>query len=100
VRVIDAYSVKPIDRETLREAARETGRMVVAEDHWPEGGLGEAVLSALAGAEPFPRVVTLGVRGMPGSGTPEELLEASGISAGHIVEAVRSLLPVGGPARG
>ncbi|MDQ7842443.1 MAG: transketolase [Armatimonadota bacterium] len=100
VRVIDAYSVKPIDRDTLREAARETGRVVVVEDHWPEGGLGEAVLSALAGTTPFPHVVTLGVRGMPGSGTPEELLDAAGISAGQIVRVVRALAPVGGPVRG
>jgi len=99
-RVIDAYSVKPIDRETLRQAAQETGRVVVAEDHWPEGGLGEAVLSALAGTVPFPQVVTLGVRAMPGSGTPEELLDAAGISARQIARAVRALLPVSGPARG
>lgn len=99
VRVIDAYSVKPIDRQTLRQAAEETGRVVVAEDHWPEGGLGEAVLSALAGTVPFPQVAALGVRDMPGSGTPEELLEAAGISARHIADAVRALLPVGGPAR-
>lgn len=100
VRVIDAYSVKPIDRQTLLEAARETGRVIVVEDHWPEGGLGEAVLSALAGTVPFPHVMTLGVREMPGSGTPEEMLESAGISASHIARAVRSLVPVSGPARG
>jgi len=100
VRVIDAYSVKPIDGETLQRAARETGRLVVVEDHWPEGGLGEAVLSALAGTTPFPQVVTLGVRGMPGSGTPEELMDAAGISARQIVRTVRAMVPVGGPARG
>jgi transketolase len=94
VRLIDAYTVKPIDREALREAARATGgRLVVAEDHWPEGGLGDAVLEAFSGAaEPLPRVVKLGVRKMPGSGTPAQLLDAAGISAGRIVAAVKSLL--------
>jgi transketolase len=94
VRLIDAYSVKPIDREALRQAAKDTGgRLVVAEDHWPEGGLGDAVLEAFAGtAGPLPRVVKLGVRGMPGSGTPQQLLDAAGISAEHIVKAVKSLL--------
>jgi transketolase len=100
VRVIDAYSVKPIDERTLLEAARETGALVVVEDHWPEGGLGEAVRSALAGALPAPRVVTLAVRSMPGSGTPEEMLASAGIDAAAIVRAVRSLVPVGGGARG
>ncbi|MFO0846601.1 MAG: transketolase [Gemmataceae bacterium] len=93
VRVIDAYSVKPIDRDELRRAAKDTGgRIVVVEDHWPEGGLGDAVLEAFAGAEgPLPRVVKLGVRKMPGSGTPAQLLDAAGISADHIVKAVKSL---------
>jgi transketolase len=92
-RVVDAYSVKPIDTPTLRRAAEETGRIVTVEDHWPEGGLGDAVLEALSGGEgPLPRVVKLGVRGMPGSGTPEELRAAAGISARSIVEAARSLV--------
>lgn len=99
-RVIDAYSIKPIDAETLRQAARETGRIVTVEDHWPEGGLGDAVLEAFASWDgPLPRVVKLGVRGMPGSGTPEELRDAAGISARHIVAAARALatgtIPVG-----
>ncbi|HEY3248738.1 MAG TPA: transketolase [bacterium] len=92
VRVVDAYSVKPIDVKTLRAAARDTGGIVVAEDHWPEGGLGEAVLSALAGAEPFPVVRALGVKAMPGSGTPDELMDAAGISAPHIAAAVRAVV--------
>jgi len=94
VRVIDAYSVKPIDREALQQAAKDTGgRIVVSEDHWPEGGLGDAVLEAFAGAAgPLPRVVKLGVGKMPGSGTPAQLLDAAGISAEHIVRAVKSLL--------
>jgi transketolase len=96
VRVIDAYSVKPIDREALREAARVTGgRIVVVEDHWFEGGLGDAVLAAFAGTrESCPTVVKLAVRGMPTSGTPEELLHAAGIDAEHIAEAVRSFVKV------
>jgi transketolase len=94
VRVIDAYSVKPIDRDTLHRAARDTnGRLVVAEDHWSEGGLGDAVLDAFTGAgEKPPTVVKLAVRKMPGSGTPAELLHAAGIDADHIVGAVKSLL--------
>jgi transketolase len=94
VRVIDAYSVKPIDATVLRQAAADTGgRLVVVEDHWIEGGLGDAVLEAFTGAgvKP-PSVVKLAVTKMPGSGTPEQLLGAAGIDADHIVKAVRSLL--------
>ncbi len=93
IRVIDAYSVKPIDRATLAQAAKDTdGKIVVVEDHWVEGGLGDAVLEAYAAAGALPRVVKLAVRGMPGSGTPAELMNAAGIDAGHIVKAVKSLL--------
>jgi transketolase len=94
VRVIDAYSVKPIDRATLERAATETGgRLVVAEDHWAEGGLGDAVLEVFSEAgSRAPRVVLLAVRKMPGSGTPAELLSAAGIDAEHIVRAVKSLV--------
>jgi transketolase len=94
VRVIDAYSVKPIDRETLHRAARETGgRLVVAEDHWIEGGLGDAVLEAFTGNRiEGLTIVKLAVRNMPGSGTPSELLHAAGIDAAAIVKAVRALL--------
>jgi transketolase len=99
VRVIDAYSVQPIDAVTLRQAARETGVMVTVEDHWPEGGLGEAVLAALATHDAMPRVRLLGVREMPGSGTPEELLDAAGINARAIAGAVRDLVGAGGPTR-
>ncbi len=93
IRVIDAYSVKPIDAQTLLEAARATsGRLVVVEDHWAEGGLGDAVLEALASAGlPNLHVTKLAVTTMPGSGKPEELLAAAGIDAKHIVEAVRAL---------
>ena len=93
IRVIDAYSVKPIDAQTLLAAARATGgRMIVVEDHWIEGGLGDAVLEALADAGlPNLRVTKLAVTEMPGSGKPEELLAAAGIDAKHIVEAARAL---------
>jgi transketolase len=94
VRLIDAYSIKPIDADALRESVRATGgRLVVVEDHWPEGGLGEATLAALAedgdmGALHFEH---LAVSGMPTSGSPAELMDAAGISAGHIADAVRKL---------
>ena len=92
-RVIDAYSVKPIDVETLRDAAEATsGRVVTVEDHWPEGGLGEAVLIAFADAEERPRVKVLAVTGMPHSGKPAELLAAAGIDADHIAQAARELV--------
>jgi transketolase len=93
VRLIDAYSVKPIDAGTLREAARATGgRIVVAEDHYPEGGLGEVVLSAFADQPELSlRFKHLAVQGLPGSGKPQELLDAAGISARHIAAAVREL---------
>jgi transketolase len=92
-RVIDLYSVKPVDSEALNAAAEAThGRVLTVEDHWPEGGIGEAVLSALAENEEHPRVVKLGVREMPGSGKPAELLAAAGIDAEHIAEAARELV--------
>jgi transketolase len=95
IRVIDAYSVKPIDEETLLAAADEVSdRFVTVEDHWPEGGLGDAVLEVFSQRDgPLPQVVKLAVESMPGSGTPAELLEEAGISSDHIVEAVRILAP-------
>jgi transketolase len=94
-RVVDCYSVKPIDAEGLREAAAATGALVTVEDHWPEGGLGEAVLAALAVLEEQPRVEVLGVAGMPTSGKPAELLAAAGIDREHIAEAARRLVRTG-----
>ena len=92
-RVIDLYSVKPVDVEGLRAAAEAAdGRVVTVEDHWPEGGLGEAVLSAFAEADEKPTVVKLAVEGMPGSGKPAELLAAAGIDAEHIADAAKSLV--------
>jgi transketolase len=90
-RVIDLYSVKPVDTATLARAAAETGAIVTAEDHWPEGGLGEAVLSALAEAGESCPVRKLGVEIMPGSGTPDELVREAGIDAGAIATAAREL---------
>jgi transketolase len=92
-RIVDLFSVKPIDAETLQATAEAThGRLVTVEDHWPEGGLGEAVLSVFAESEERPRVVKLGVRGMPGSGKPAELLAAAGIDADRIADAARELV--------
>jgi transketolase len=92
VRIIDAYSIKPIDGDTLREAALATGgNVVVVEDHWPEGGLGEAVLSALSAEDTPLHFEHLAVGIMPGSGKSEELMDAAGISAKHIADAARKL---------
>jgi transketolase len=92
-RVIDCYSIKPIDAETLLTAAGETqGRVIIAEDHRPEGGLGSAVKDALLTAPPSDLSIThLAVHGMPGSGTGQELLSWAGIDAEHIAEAARRL---------
>jgi transketolase len=90
LRVIDAYSVQPLDRETIvREAAQTGGRVIVAEDHFPGGGLGESVAAALAGQA---RIIHLCVRELPRSGKPDELLAAYGISASHIARAVKDLI--------
>ena len=90
IRVIDAYSVKPIDAATLRAALEETGLLVVVEDHREEGGLGDAVLEALAATGPLGgHVVKLAVTDMPGSGSPEELRAWAGVDAPSIVAAVK-----------
>jgi transketolase len=95
VRVIDAYSVKPIDTDALVDAVQTTGGLlVVVEDHWAEGGLGDAVLAALAQAGvagELVRYVHLAVREMPHSGKPAELLAAARIDASAIVDAVKDL---------
>jgi transketolase len=94
-RVIDCYSVKPIDRQTLREATRVTkGRLVIVEDHYPEGGLGAAVMEALAADMDPPRIIHLAVRGLPGSGKPAELMDKAEISPRHIVAAAKQLYGV------
>jgi transketolase len=92
-RVVDCYTIKPIDAESLRAAAAQTGLLVTIEDHWIEGGLGDAVLAALAnGGDLSGRVVKVAVTQMPGSGTPEELRDWAGISASAIADRVRSHL--------
>jgi Transketolase, C-terminal subunit len=91
--VTDLYSVKPIDAETLVRSARATGgRLVVVEDHYPEGGIGEAVMEALTEAGESFKLAHLAVRGLPGSGRPAELMEAAGISVEQVVAATRHLL--------
>ncbi len=89
VRVIDLYSIKPVDTATLIQAARDTGAIITVEDHFAEGGLGEAVMSALAG-EATP-VHSLAVRTMPRSGKPNELLDFEGISSAAIMRKVKEL---------
>jgi transketolase len=92
-RVIDLYSIKPLDVATVVAAAEATdGRLVTVEDHWLEGGLGDAVLAAVADLDDPPRVVKLGVREMPHSGKPAELLASAGIDAEHIAAAARRLV--------
>jgi transketolase len=95
-RVIDLYSVKPVDAGALRAAALLTGRLVTVEDHHPEGGLGDAVLGAFADGRPVPRITRLAVRTMPGSATPAEQLAAAGIDAEAIAAAARNLLAAAG----
>ncbi|MFS8071945.1 MAG: transketolase, partial [Byssovorax sp.] len=89
IRVIDLYSVKPIDTDTLRRAAKETKAIVTVEDHSVCGGIGEAVAAAVSGQG---RVEILGVREIPRSGKPAEEMAAHGIDAAAIVRTVRALL--------
>jgi transketolase len=91
-RVVDCYSLKPIDGDTLAAAAEETGRIVTVEDHWPEGGLGDAVLAALAERSAHADVKRLAVNDMPHSGKPAELLAAYGVDADAIAESARRLV--------
>lgn len=91
IRIIDLYSIKPIDTETLLSAAAETNNILITvEDHYPEGGLGDAVLDAVATEDV--RVHKLAVTGIPRSGKPEELLELHGISANTIVQTVKDVV--------
>ncbi|MDQ3764133.1 MAG: transketolase [Actinomycetota bacterium] len=90
-RVIDCYSIKPIDASTLATAADQTRVILTVEDHWPEGGLGDAVLDALASHPQRPLIRKLAVRDMPSSGTPAELLHAAGIDAEAITAAAREV---------
>jgi len=90
-RVIDLYSVKPVDAETLVAAATETGAVVTVEDHWTEGGIGEIVATTLADAGVSAKLARLAVTERPGSGPPEALLAAAGIDADHVVAAVERI---------
>jgi transketolase len=93
-RIIDAYSIKPIDADALLEAVAATGRVVTVEDHRPEGGLGEAVQSAICGAAAAApvRLARLAVRTMPASATRDEQLRGAGIDADAIAAAARRLV--------
>jgi transketolase len=91
-RVIDLYSVKPIDAATLVEAAEATGGLVVVEDHWPEGGIRDAVLEVVVDAGANVPVTSLAPTEMPTSGTPAQLLDQAGIDSAHIAAAARSLV--------
>ncbi|MFE9394167.1 transketolase [Streptomyces flavidovirens] len=91
VRVVDLYSVKPVDERAVQEAAERTGCLVTVEDHHPQGGLGDAVAEVFSDGRPVPRLVRLAVGNMPGSATEQEQLSASGIDADSIAAAVKLL---------
>lgn len=88
IRVIDAYSIKPLDADAIKKAAIETKAIIVVEDHYPEGGLGEAVQSAIGS-----KVHHLAVRKTPRSGKPAELLAYEEIDAAAIIRTVKSIIP-------
>jgi transketolase len=94
-RILRCYSVMPIDVAALAAAAEETAGIVTVEDHRPEGGLGEAVLSALADHPRRPSDRVLAVRDMPISGSPAELMHAAGIDAKAVAAAARELVSAG-----
>lgn len=95
IRVVDCYSVKPIDAAGLQAAAAASKkRVLVVEDHWPEGGLGDAVLGVFAESGDV-RIRKQAVTELPHSGKPEELLELYGLSAKRIAEAVRQFIGTG-----
>ncbi|MHA6799214.1 transketolase [Bounagaea algeriensis] len=91
-RVIDLYSIKPLDADTVTKAATETRALVTAEDHWPAGGIGEAVLTTLAERGVSTRLRRLAVTSMPGSGKPAELLHEAGIDADAIAASAKEAL--------
>jgi transketolase len=90
-RVIDLYSVKPVDADALLAAAAETGALITVEDHWAEGGIGETVAGVLARAGSGTPLVSLAVSERPHSGPPADLLAAAGIDSAHIVAAVEQI---------
>ncbi|MDT0344228.1 transketolase [Streptomyces litchfieldiae] len=89
VRVLDMYSIKPVDAHALLDAADRTGCLLTVEDHRSQGGLGDAVLDAFTDGRAVPRLIRLAVDTMPGSATPAEQLRDAGIDAAAIVAAVR-----------
>jgi len=92
IRIIDAFTVKPIDRETILKSVNAThNRLIVVEDHYPEGGLGEAVMAALADQTGI-KIIHLAVNEVARSGKSAELLNKYGIDAQHIVAAVEKLI--------
>ncbi|WBB61673.1 transketolase [Streptomyces sp. WMMC500] len=95
-RVLDLYSVKPVDVAAVRAAAELTGRVLTVEDHHPEGGLGDAVAEAFDDGRPVPRLARLAVRTMPGSATGTEQLAAAGIDAAAVAAAARDLVAADG----
>jgi transketolase len=98
VRVLDLYSVKPVDAHALLEAADRTGCLLTVEDHHPEGGLGDAVLDAFTDGRPVPRLIRLAVNAMPGSATPAQQLAETGIDKASIVAAARRYVAGSGRA--
>ncbi|CAF4738167.1 unnamed protein product, partial [Rotaria sp. Silwood1] len=92
VRIIDAFTLKPLDRDTILKSVNATqNRLLVVEDHYPEGGLGEAVMAALADQTNI-KIAHLAVREVARSGKPAELLSKYGIDAEHIANAVEKLI--------
>ncbi|XP_069823141.1 transketolase [Dendropsophus ebraccatus] len=92
IRIIDLFTIKPLDRQTILDSARATkGRIITVEDHYPEGGIGEAVAAAVVG-EPGITVKSLAVSGVPRSGKPAELLSLFGIDKDAIVKAVKEVV--------
>jgi len=89
IRVIDIYSIKPIDSDSIRKAQEETDAIITVEDHFQEGGMGEAVKSAASGEKP---VYILAVKKIPRSGKPYELLEFEGISSEAIIKKVKDII--------
>ena len=89
IRVIDLYSIKPLDKKAIKEAAIETNALITVEDHYPEGGLGEAVITSL---ELPCKFKILAVKKLPVSGKPYELLKYEGISQENIVNEVKEML--------
>ena len=90
IRVIDLYSIKPLDITTLERAVKETKALIVVEDHYPAGGIGEAVSAVLINSRI--KIYSLAVRKIPKSGKPQELLEFEEISSDSIIKKVKEII--------